>query len=324
MITSLEIQNFKSIRHMRIDCKRINVFIGEPNSGKSNILEAIGFLSYLGFGGAPQRYVRTRIFRELFYDKNIENELIIKTDFVEISAKAEGATVMFRYRIYTPESSEWKVRGISVSPDGFVTSLSIDQLRFFRFYRFSGTIGTMAEPTGYLHPPSGDNLLGVLYSKPSLRELVGSLFEKFGYKLIIKPDEKRIEILKLMDGVGISLPPYLISETLLRMVFNFTIIESNKGAIIALEEPESHAFPFYVKMLAESIADDKENQYFISTHNPYFLIPLVQKTPIEDINVIVTEFSNYETKAHIVPKEKLSELLDLEIDVFFNLERLIR
>lgn len=77
-------------------------------------------------------------------------------------------------------------------------------------------------------------------------------------------------------------------------------------------------------MLAESIADDKENQYFISTHNPYFLIPLVQKTPIEDINVIVTEFSNYETKAHIVPKEKLSELLDLEIDVFFNLERLIR
>ncbi|MHA1615881.1 MAG: hypothetical protein ACTSX9_01015 [Candidatus Njordarchaeales archaeon] len=166
--------------------------------------------------------------------------------------------------------------------------------------------------------------MGVLYSNPNLRMLIGSLFEKFGYKLIIKPDEKRIEILKIMDGVGISLPPYLVSETLLRMVFNFTVIESNKGAVIALEEPESHAFPFYVKMLAESIADDKENQYFISTHNPYFLIPLVQKTPIKDINVVVTKFSNYETKVYVVSKEKLSELLDLDVDVFFNLERLIR
>jgi len=30
MIGSLEIENFKSIKSLRLDCRRINIFIGEP------------------------------------------------------------------------------------------------------------------------------------------------------------------------------------------------------------------------------------------------------------------------------------------------------
>ena len=46
MIKNLEIENFKSIKHLKLDCKPINVFIGEPNTGKSNILETLGVLSF--------------------------------------------------------------------------------------------------------------------------------------------------------------------------------------------------------------------------------------------------------------------------------------
>lgn len=47
-IENIEIKNFKSIRHQKIEnCKRINVFIGYPNVGKSAILEAIALFSYL-------------------------------------------------------------------------------------------------------------------------------------------------------------------------------------------------------------------------------------------------------------------------------------
>lgn len=35
----VEIKNFKSIKDLRLDCKRVNIFIGKPNVGKSNILE---------------------------------------------------------------------------------------------------------------------------------------------------------------------------------------------------------------------------------------------------------------------------------------------
>jgi len=46
MIKRLEIKNFKSIKQLELDCKRVNIFIGGPNSGKSNILEGIGILSH--------------------------------------------------------------------------------------------------------------------------------------------------------------------------------------------------------------------------------------------------------------------------------------
>lgn len=48
MISQLLIENFKSIRKLDLNCRKINIFIGEPNTGKSNILEALGLLSWCG------------------------------------------------------------------------------------------------------------------------------------------------------------------------------------------------------------------------------------------------------------------------------------
>ena len=43
---NIKIENFKSLRHIELnDCKRINIFIGKPNVGKSNILEALSLFS---------------------------------------------------------------------------------------------------------------------------------------------------------------------------------------------------------------------------------------------------------------------------------------
>ncbi len=41
MVQQVTIQNFKSIADLTLELGRINVFIGENGSGKSNILEAI-------------------------------------------------------------------------------------------------------------------------------------------------------------------------------------------------------------------------------------------------------------------------------------------
>ena len=47
MIGSVRIQNFKSIRDLEFETKRVNLFIGEPNTGKSNVIEALAFLSLI-------------------------------------------------------------------------------------------------------------------------------------------------------------------------------------------------------------------------------------------------------------------------------------
>jgi len=320
IIEFIKIKNFKSIKEAEIPCKKVNIFIGKPNSGKSNILEVLGLLSYFAFGGSPEKYIRTRKSRELFYDKEISRELYIEANIVSIKAIVEGALI--KWQIFTKIEQEEIFSNLDKMPS--LPSQNIRNiLKIFRFYRFSKP-GVESVPAEFLEPPDGSNLLGVLNLNSKLRKIVGTFFKEFGYNLVIKPDEKKLEILKIIDGIGISHSINLISETLLRMVFNFAIIESNKNSVITLEEPESHAFPFYVRLFAEAIAKDSSNQFFISTHNPYFLITIAEKVPKADINIFVTDYSNYETKIHIVPEDKLADILSSDIDVFFNLDRLYR
>ena len=73
MIQTLEIENFKSIKHLKMECKRINLFIGEPNTGKSNILESLGLLSYPYYGDKFKQYVRFETMSNLFFDQNLWN-----------------------------------------------------------------------------------------------------------------------------------------------------------------------------------------------------------------------------------------------------------
>ena len=42
IIKNIHIENFKSAKNVELtDCKRINLLIGKPNVGKSNLLEAL-------------------------------------------------------------------------------------------------------------------------------------------------------------------------------------------------------------------------------------------------------------------------------------------
>ncbi len=97
-------------------------------------------------------------------------------------------------------------------------------------------------------------------------------------------------------------------------------ITTNKDSVIAFKEPEIHTYPFYTKFLAERIALDKNNQYFISTHSPYTLLPLVEKTPLKELTVNIVYMENYETRAYQLGEEEISELLDYEMDALLNID----
>jgi AAA15 family ATPase/GTPase len=80
IIDNIEIKNFKSIRHQKIEgCKRVNVFIGEPNVGKSNILEALSNFSINSDSDLFTDFVRLGKSTTLFFNGNIEeaSEIII-------------------------------------------------------------------------------------------------------------------------------------------------------------------------------------------------------------------------------------------------------
>ena len=100
-------------------------------------------------------------------------------------------------------------------------------------------------------------------------------------------------------------------------------IKSNSNSVLIFEEPEAHAFPYYMKYLAERITLDK-NQYFISTHNPYFLLSIAESAPKKDIGVFITYFEDFQTKVKPLTENEVEEVLEKGIDIFFNLDSFIR
>ncbi len=103
MIKALSVERFKSIRRLQINCRRINLFIGEPNTGKSNILEALGFLSWCGRLNAPlKEYVRIQLAKNLFYDGLVDDPVRIETK----GELACAATVAFENDMPTHDISD--------------------------------------------------------------------------------------------------------------------------------------------------------------------------------------------------------------------------
>ena len=71
---NIEIKNFRGIEHLAInDLTRVNVFLGQNNSGKSSILEAILLLTGMANPDTPQNLNRIRTrnyysnFKDIFY-----------------------------------------------------------------------------------------------------------------------------------------------------------------------------------------------------------------------------------------------------------------
>ncbi len=321
MITKLSISNFKSIRQLDIDCKKINLFIGEPNTGKSNILEALALLSWCG--GPEQAslsdYIRLESTQNLFYDQLLDQPVEIKMSTTTVSPT--GLRVIFEngsYGIHALDGSA--IRGLD--KDAHCTwSLPPAPTKFIKFFRFRTLDKYGDNEPGGLKPPDGPNLFSVVLSSKVLRETMTEFFRKYGLMLVLKPHERIFELQKLADGLIFSYPYSVTSDTLRRIIFYTVAIASNKDSVLVFEEPESNAFPYYTKYLGERIAQDETNQFFIATHNPYLLSAIIEKGRKEDIQVFITYFKDYQTKVKPLTADEVTELM--EADPFFNLDRFL-
>jgi AAA15 family ATPase/GTPase len=320
MITKLSVSNFKSVRQLDIDCKKVNLFIGEPNTGKSNILEALGLLSWSGRATQSplSDYVRFQAIQNLFYDQLLDQEIGISLSgkpSAELYVRFESENFVVRLE----RSSAGRLGTLSYQGgfSGGTNSLAA----FIKFFRFKNLMNYTDPTPGGLRTPDGANLFSVVFGSQSLRETMKEFFRKYGLRLILKPQERLFELQKQSDDLVFSFPYALTSDTLRRIIFYTVAIASNKDSVLVFEEPESHAFPYYTKYLGERIALDKTNQFFIATHNPYLLSAIIEKSNKEDIQVFITYFKDFQTRVKPLTPDQFSELM--EADPFFNLDRFI-
>lgn len=327
---------------MELNCKRINIFIGEPNTGKSNILEAIGLLSHAEYGHLSS-FVRFESLLDIFYDRSLSDPISIIFDENALTIEFKDGCFVgnFLNSLQTPGAHPVKQNihifnyDYSGNPRPNLSSPGQIQwhmlngerkkvLAQFKYYRFSRKESFVNQSSDFLLPPQGDNLLHIILTKKDLRGVISTLFKKYGYRIVFKPPEGKIEVQKEQEDVIVSIPYALSSETLQRITFYLAAIYSNKNSIISFEEPEAHAFPYYMKYLAEKISMDRvNNQYFIATHNPYFLMSIIEKTPKEDIATFATYFEEYQTKVKPLTQEETENALSMGADLFFNIDQFL-
>ena len=63
------------------------------------------------------------------------------------------------------------------------------------------------------------------------------------------------------------------------------------------------------------------NQFLLTTHNPYVLMSIIEKTPQADLAIYVTRMKNYRTEIRLLTEAEMGEALELSMDLFLNLDR---
>jgi len=320
MIQQLSIKNFKSVKDLQVSCKKLNVFIGEPNSGKSNIIEALSLQSQNTMGKELNKEMfRYKTIGNLFYDFNINTPIEVNTGEICTVLKYAVRENQFHYFLDANKEKE-KPENIShegnASQSGLLGSTNVHFYEYKRLYKFQNSF------MPHLSVPFGENIPTLLLSNPDLKKWVSELFRSFGYKLMLKPVEGEMSMTKEVDEELYEYPFFSISETLQRLIFYSLAIKSNKKSVLLFDEPESNMFPFYIKDIAERITEDKTNQFFISTHNPYMLGSLLEKSNKNDIAVYIVKMENYQTVAKLCNQKQIEELISLGSGLFFNLDNL--
>lgn len=322
MITKLNVSNFKSIKKLDIDCKKINLFIGEPNTGKSNILESLAFISWMNNPSKRlEDFVRFETFQNLFYDELLDQEIYISL------SQSNGKPEIKRYLCF--ENNQFNLRDQAKTQEAahinflgqFTGGMVFPEIKEIKFYRFQNLQKFTDTTPGSLKSPDGANFFSVISETKVFRGIMSDFFKKYGLKPVARHSERTFELQKEVDGWISNIPYTLTSDTLRRIIFYTIAIESNKDSTLIFEEPESNSFPYYTKYLGERIALDETNQFFIATHNPYLLSAIIEKSRKEDVQIFITYFKDFQTLVKPLTTDDIVELM--EADPFFNLDNFI-
>lgn len=345
-VENIEIKNFKSIRHQKIeDCRRINVFIGYPNAGKSNILEALGLFSIDNANADFSSFIRIQNLTTLFHNGEINEKVEVRinekhrfvgkflTEYILFEEQFERQGTSFANvdngNIFFDDSTDVTVttnfllfgdqKKISEYKKGLLRNE--DALSRFKKYEFLKHVSFSNNKAYFdLACPYGDNIFNIISTNSSLRKEIEELFLPNSLELLFDSREQKFTILKRTSTGIFSIPYELVADTLQRLIFYKAAIASNKESVLLFEEPEAHLFPPYVKKLTSDIIfDQNNNQFFITTHSPYVLTEFIEEIQ-KELAVYIIDYDKGETVIKRLDDNEVLEIAQYGIDLFFNLE----
>ncbi len=319
-IKSVSVNNFKSVKSVTLsDCRRINVLIGRPNVGKSNILEALAMfdIPYMvnSSNKSLKNLVRIENTADLFYNG---------MSSIPVEVAADGYLLSISRGSNNGLSVDITNRG-EISRYAFSPSLTLSTKKVpaalpdILAYFFPTHFVAESSPIGFLLPPAGANLMETVANLPELKANLATLFHGYGLKMMFDAGSQQIKAMR-ENGLDMFLVPFgSLADSLQRLIFYKAAIESNRGKVLCFEEPEAHTFPPYISNVVNDIIAAESNQFFITTHSPYVISSLLESAG-NDLAVYVVDMDNNATVVKRLTENQLQEAYDNGMDMFYNIE----
>ncbi len=337
MIEKIHIQNFKSIYDLELEVGRVNLFIGENGSGKSNLLEALVFVSASESNMLANEFLVSRglrvpepeLMRSAFEEEDKSKDIMIEIDYLEKDKKISD-TYYFSHdnKLY----SNWEFTSKLIINEGYYYANIVDEKTYNRYssliiknlINFKNFIIYSPENTalrtfskeGQIQPLgiNGEGLLKLLKvinnyeDKSYINTIIKSLQLFNWFEDITIPTD-----ISSMEDKVIIKDKYLYRE--------FTQRSANEGflfilfyitLIVAKETPKAFAIDNIdaslnpklctkLMTLLTDLAKKYDKQIFLTTHNPAIL---------DGINL-----NDYEQKLFVVSRNKKGHTRMKEITV---------
>lgn len=286
MIEKIHIQNFKSIYDLEIEVSRVNLLIGENGSGKSNLLEALVFVSASDSNKLDNEFLFSRgirvtdpiLMRSAFDDYNEDKN-------IEIIINSKEYSFYNRNTNYSKWEEENTNSANSEKLAEYFLQL-IAKLNGFLIYSPENTSLRIFEKEGQIQPLgiNGEGLLKLL-------KVINSYEDKTHIETIIKSlklfnwfeDIEMPEDLKSSENKIIIKDKYLYqefdqrsaNEGFLFILFYITLMVAKETPkAFAIDNIDASLNPKLCTKLMTILTDlakKYDKQIFLTTHNPAML-----------------------------------------------------
>ncbi len=355
IMLDIYIYNFKSIKELELKLEPLTILLGPPASGKSNILEAIGFMGYLSklfhtsivnneynvnninlitnlhlqynlrLPSSPQPSTQLE---QLFKNYAINQDLIIRVTrgerYDEIKLYYEGGIPIIRINntpIQFQSLLQSQIPNITLSL--YIVSYLYSYERYQLNTHFFNSIQTRRDNPKTILAESGTNILQVKsLIADVIRELNEAIYNNLEEKIELKLSKDRIVIY----DYDVEIENYNnISDSLLRMLYYLAAIKTSiyfvkkygleKRFILMLEEPEAHVFPYLLSLLADHIKEAIDILYVIVSTHNPLFVSLLWDRVKDVKTYYVFRDSDGNTMAKSISNEKLAEKYISSIDL---------